>query len=177
MVAAYLLAGAAFEAGRHCQAFPAFGAERRGAPVVSFVRISETPIRRRSEVREPAFLIIQDQTLLNDPKLAAGLRPGGGVIVNTGATSEAMSEHYGLNVVTLRGNTLSTEALGRPVPNVALLSAFLALTNLLPMDALKKALAGRFKGDVLEKNLALVDNAASHVVEGQWKEMADAAGA
>ena len=64
VVAAYLLAAAAFDAGLQCQAFPAFGAERRGAPVVAFVRISETPIFRRNQVKHPAYLIIQDRTLL-----------------------------------------------------------------------------------------------------------------
>ncbi|RMD71774.1 MAG: pyruvate oxidoreductase subunit gamma, partial [Gammaproteobacteria bacterium] len=67
VVAAYLLAIAAFEEGKYSQAFPSFGAERRGAPVVAFVRASDTPFRRRCQVREPAFLIIQDHALLHVP--------------------------------------------------------------------------------------------------------------
>jgi len=168
VVAAYLLAGAAFEVGRHCQAFPAFGAERRGAPVTAFVRIADCPIRRRNQVRTPAFLIIQDDSLLHVPGVLDGLLPGGGVLVNSTESSESLSARLGVATASIPATTLSTEVLGRPMPNVALLAAFLTATGALPHDALDKALAHRFKGDVLERNRALMARAEASVPAGLW---------
>lgn len=168
VVAAYLLAAAAFEVGRHCQAFPNFGAERRGAPVTAFVRIADRPILRRSQVREPAFLLVQDDSLLHSPGVLAGLRPGGGVLVNATEESDALSRRLGVPAVSLGATALAQEFLGRPMPNVALLSAFLTLTGALPHDALDKALAKRFSGEVLRKNVKMAERAAALVPAGIW---------
>lgn len=170
VVAAYLLATAAFEEGRYAQAFPAFGAERRGAPVTAFVRIADRQIRRRCQVREPAFLIVQDDTLLHLPDITAGLQDGGAVLVNSNRSSEALAAQLGCVTVALPASTLAQEILGRPVPNTALLSAFLALTGLLPQASLVKALGQRFHGTVLEKNRALIERAAGAVSAGAWQE-------
>ncbi len=177
VVAAYLLAAAAFEAGQYCQAFPAFGAERRGAPVVAFVRVSDDEILRRNEVRDPAFLIIQDRTLMVEKGLTAGLKPGGGILINSQLSPEEAKEQYGQEMITLPATQMAVDLVGRPMPNVALLAAFLSLTDLLPQKALAKALGGRFKGDVLERNLKLAKLAASQVPAGLWKEKAYAASA
>lgn len=172
VVAAYLLATAAFEDGRYCQAFPAFGAERRGAPVVAFVRIADEPVIQRNEVAHPAFLIIQDETLFHEPHLVAGLKPGGGILMNSAMPSKQASAHYGQKMVTLPAGAMAMKAVGRPLANVALLAAFLSLTQVLPQEALAKALAGRFSGDVLEKNLALAAAAAACVRPGLWLKAA-----
>jgi len=177
VVADYLLAAAAFEAGRYCQAFPAFGAERRGAPVVAFVRIANRPIQRRSQVLHPDYLIIQDSALLHEPGLTAGLKPGGGILVNSPFSSEEISRQHGKDMVAIPATAMAIETIGRPVPNVALLSAFLALTGLMPLEALKKAVAGRFSGDIRERNLRLADEAATRVPRGLWKEKRHAASA
>lgn len=177
VVAAYLLAGAAFEVGRACQAFPNFGAERRGAPVTAFVRIADHPIKRRSQVRTPDFLIVQDESLLHVPGVLTGLKEGGGVLVNTTEDSESLGTRLGVRAAAVPATSLSVEFLGRPMPNVALLAAFLTATDILPHDALEKALARRFSGDVLKRNRKLVERAAACVPAGVWKEMAHAAGA
>lgn len=170
VVAAYLLASAAFETGRFAQAFPNFGAERRGAPVAAFVRIADRPIRRRCQVREPAFLIVQDDNLLHLPDITAGLQPGGAVLVNSTRDSDTLAAQHGHPVIALPAAVLAQDILGRPVPNTALLAAFLALTGLLPLPALLAALAGRFHGEILERNRALVEHAASLVEAGAWQE-------
>ena len=170
VAAAYLLAAAAFEAGFTCQAFPAFGAERRGAPVVAFVRIAETPIQRRNQVLHPAYLIIQDQTLLHEPGLTGGLLDGGGILLNSSRSSDEMSKQLGKPTVTLPATAMALETVGRDVPNVPLLSAFLTLTGILPHESLVHALEQRFKGAVLEKNKQLVELAAGRVPAGLWKE-------
>src|SRR5260221_13169617 len=87
VVAAYLLAAGAIRAGFNAQAFPAFGAERRGAPVTAFVRIRVTPIRRRAEVEHPDFLVVQDSKLLDIPGTTAGLVDGSGILVNAETVS------------------------------------------------------------------------------------------
>lgn len=168
VVAAYLLATAAFDAGRYCQAFPNFGAERRGAPVTAFVRIDDRVIRRRSQVREPAYLIVQDDSLLHSPGTLAGLKPGGGILVNSEETGEALAERLGVPVLSLPATAMAREVLGRPVPNVALLSAFLTATGAVPLDALDRALAERFKGDILRRNRKLLERAAATVPAGAW---------
>jgi len=170
VVAAYLLAAAAFDAGMQCQAFPAFGAERRGAPVVAFVRISRAPIQRRNQVLHPAYLIIQDRTLLHEPGLTEGLLPGGAILLNSNQSSEEASQLTGKPTVTLPATAMALETVGKDVPNVPLLSAFLTLTGLLPPDCLTHALAERFKGEILEKNQQLVKLAAGKVPAGLWKE-------
>lgn len=168
VVAAYLLAMAAYEQGRHGQAFPSFGAERRGAPVTAFVRIAEKPIKRRNQVLNPEFLIIQDHALLHTPGVLEGLPAHGKILVNSNLASETLSTEMGREVIAINASNLAKEILGRPVPNTALLSAFLALTGILPRTALGQALAKRFKGDLLEKNLALIEKASELVEEGLW---------
>lgn len=177
VVAAYLLATAAFEEGRYGQAFPAFGAERRGAPVTAFVRIADAPIRRRCEVLRPAFLIIQDEALLKVPGVLDGLQTGGGILVNSSSTAEALSAEHGRDMLSLPAAVLAQEVLGRPVPNTALLAAFLTLTGMLPREALVKALAERFRGKVLEKNTELIERASAMVTPGLWQEVSHAASA
>ena len=172
VVAAYLLATAAIEEGRYGQAFPAFGAERRGAPVVAFTRIADQPIRRRCQVREPAFLIIQDQALLQVPGVTDGLQPGGRILVNSSRPSAELCAELRKEVVALPATALANQILGRPVPNTALLSAFLTLTEILPREALVRSLGGRFKGAVLERNTQLIEAAAQQVEAGGWKETA-----
>ena len=175
VVAAYLLATAAFEAGRYGQAFPSFGAERRGAPVAAFVRIADAPIRRRCQIREPAFLIIQDEILLHVAGILDGLHADGGILVNSGRAPDELGMVAGHELITLPASALANETLGRPVPNTALLAAFLALTGLLPQQALVKALAERFTGNVLERNVRLAEQAAGLVPAGRWREESDAA--
>jgi len=170
VAAAYLLAAAAFEAGHTCQAFPAFGAERRGAPVTAFVRIDDKPIHLRSQVAAPDFLIVQDDTLLLDPNLTAGLKPGGAMLVNSRKPAEEIAKAFKTRVVAIPATELAVEEIGKPIPNTALLAAFLALTDHVPQSALAAALKGRFHGPVLEKNLKLIERAAQAVPAGAWKK-------
>ncbi|CCQ73648.1 2-oxoacid:acceptor oxidoreductase family protein [Magnetospira sp. QH-2] len=177
VVAAYVLATAAFEDGRFCQAFPAFGAERRGAPVVAFVRVSHSQILQRDEVKTPSFLIIQDETLLHEAGLTKGLKKGGGILINSTLDVKELKKRYKEDMIPIPATQMAIENVGRPVPNVALLSAFLEMTGMLPQSALKKALSQRFKAHVLENNLRLAHQAAKAVDKGMWKEIADAASA
>jgi pyruvate ferredoxin oxidoreductase gamma subunit len=175
VAAAYLLAATAFEAGWSCQAFPAFGAERRGAPVAAFVRIDTAPIQLRSQIRTPDILIVQDDTLLHDPKITAGLRPGGSMLVNSVLSGEEISQKFKCRAICIDATNMALAHIGRPIPNTALLAALLALTAQFPLSALSTALKKRFHGEVLAMNIDLIGHAAKAVPEGVWaKEPTDA---
>jgi pyruvate ferredoxin oxidoreductase gamma subunit len=175
VVAAYLLATSAINEGWHAQAFPAFGAERRGAPVIAFVRISHAPIKRRCQVAAPDFLIIQDEALMNIPSITEGLKPGGSILLNASNSSKKYADDSAdRNLVTLPATQLAQQYLGRPVPNTALLSAFLKLTDLLPQSSLIQSLEERFSGDLLDKNIALIEAAAETMPTNLWKKTANA---
>lgn len=169
VVAAYLIAMAAFEEGRYGQAFPNFGAERRGAPVMAFVRIADKPIQQRNQVLAPAFLIVQDQALLQIPGVTDGLLANGKILVNSNLTSAVISAQLRKEVIAIPAANLAKQVLGRPMPNTALLAAFFSLTGLLSLESLAKVLKHRFKDAVLEKNLQLIEQAAQQVQAGLWQ--------
>lgn len=177
VAAAYMLATAAFEVGKFVQAFPNFGAERRGAPVVAFVRIADQAFYRRCQVEQPSFLIIQDDALLNVPGVTDGLQEGGSILVNSTRPSEELSAHAKCELIALPATALAKEILGRPVPNTALLAAFVTMTGLMPVDALVQAVTRRFRGDVAERNTRLIKEAASLVTADHWKDRCHVAAA
>ncbi len=170
VVAAYLLAMAAFEEGRYGQAFPNFGAERRGAPVIAFVRIANEHILRRNQILNPAFLIIQDQALLHVSGVTDGLLPDGKILVNSPQSSDELSQQLGKEVISIQASMLAKKILGRPVPNTTLLAAFFALTGMLSQKSLRKVLQHKFKDVVLEKNLLLIQKAVELVPAGLWQK-------
>lgn len=173
VVAAYLLASAAIADKWHAVAFPAFGAERRGAPVAAFVRMAEQPFQRRDQIAHPDFLVIQDEALLHVEGVLDGLKPGGGVLVNSPRPNETLGIDAACQ--TVPATRLALDHLGRPIPNTALLSGFLALTGLFSPDALDRALAMRFSGKTLEANRHLADAALRGVSRGAWGEECRAA--
>jgi len=169
VVAANLLAEAAFSDGYAVQAFPSFGAERRGAPVSAFVRLARQPILSHCEVRQPDFLVVQDESLLHMPGITKGLKPDGGVLINSNKAVESFHLDDSCRPVALAASALAREVLGRPIPNTALIAAFAALTQLVSLQALGHALEDHFGGDVLAANRALIEKAAQMVHAGAWE--------
>ena len=159
VTAAELLSEAAFEEGRHAQAFPSFGSERTGAPVVAFCRISETPIRVREPVVEPHALIVQDPTLTHQVDLFSGLRPDGYVVVNSTRTidelglTELMTGRES-RVITVPATDIAREHIGRALPNAVLLGALAALTGIVHLSSVTGAVAERFAPTVADANIA-----------------------
>jgi pyruvate ferredoxin oxidoreductase gamma subunit len=134
VTAAELLASAAFREDRYAQAFPSFGSERMGAPVMSFCRIDDKPIRTREPVTEPDALLIQDPTLLHHAGILDGLRPNGYVLVNSsrGVEDVGLAEfaaQRGGHLVTVPATSLALANLGRPLPGAPMLGGFAALTQ------------------------------------------------
>ncbi|MGZ6796618.1 MAG: 2-oxoacid:acceptor oxidoreductase family protein [Nocardioidaceae bacterium] len=158
VTAAEMLSVAAFEEGRHAQAFPTFGSERTGAPVVSFCRIDDKPIRLREPITEPDALIVQDPTLLHQVNLFEGLRPDGFVLVNTSrglddlGIGDVVDTLNPDRVVAVPATDLAREHLGRPLPNAALLGGFAALTGQVTLTGVVRAIRARFPGEVGEGN-------------------------
>lgn len=180
VAAVWLLAAAAIREGRFAQAFPAFGAERRGAPVTAFVRLADRRLRRRSQILYPHFLIIQEAGLLDVPGVLEGLLPDGAVLVNSDEDSAALSHRLQVPAVALPAGEMALATLGRALPNTALLAAFAALTGLISRASLEAEVAERFadKGEeTVQSNLELVGQATERVTDGQWREVAHAAGA
>jgi len=171
VTAAELLSVAAFAEGRHAQAFPSFGSERMGAPVVSFCRIDDREIRTREPVMVPDALIIQDVTLLHQVDLFAGLSSEGYVLVNSSKSfdelglGEFLRTFHSERLLTCPASEFALEHLGRPLPNAALLGGFAALTHQITLDALDRALRDRFEGVVGERNAAAAAAAFQYVIE------------
>lgn|SRR5512134_1429876 len=158
VTAAEMLSIAAFEQGKHAQAFPTFGSERTGAPVTSFCRIDERPIRVREPISRPDALIVQDPTLLHQVDLFSGLGDDGWFLLNTSRDFgelglEEIVERLGPGrALTMPASELAREHLGRPLPNAVLLGGFAALTGVVSMDAVAKAIGDKFKGSVAAAN-------------------------
>ena len=158
VTAAELLSIAAFDEGRHAQAFPTFGSERTGAPVVAFCRIDDRPIRSRDPIAEPDVVIVQDPTLLHHVDLFGGLRKDGFVLLNTSSDFASLglgdlaSELGPTHCLSVPATELAREHLGRPVPNAPLLGAFAALTGVVSLASIQKVIRDRFGGKIGEGN-------------------------
>ena len=175
VTAAEMLSLAAFDEGRHAQAFPSFGSERNGAPVVSFCRIDDRPIRLREPVAAPDALIIQDPTLLHQVKVFDGFAKDGYLLINSkrSLTELGIAEYLASlppsHVAVLPATELALKHVGRPVPNVPLLGAFAALGGLISLDAVQAAIREKFKGAVAQGNMDAAREAYEIVMEQEKK--------
>ena len=169
VTAAEMLSVAAFLEGRNAQAFPSFGSERTGAPVVAFCRIDDKEIRLREPVMQPDALIIQDPTLLHQVDVFAGLKKDGYILINTNRSFEQLGltelvqgwRHERLSTVS--ATELSLKHVGRPMPNVPLLGGFAAVSGMVQLESVIEAIRQRFSGKVAEGNIAAATEAFSIV--------------
>ncbi len=169
VTAAEMLSIAAFEEGKHSQAFPSFGSERMGAPVTAYVRIDDREIELREPVLDPDLLIVQDPTLFHSVDVFSGLREDGWVRINSSKSveelgiGEAVGDLPGGHVVTVPATEMALKHLKRPTPNTVLLGAFAAMSDLLELDGVEKAILEKFPGKVGEMNVAAAKAAYSAV--------------
>jgi pyruvate ferredoxin oxidoreductase gamma subunit len=179
VTAAELLSVAAFREGRFAQAFPTFGSERTGAPVVSFCRIDDRPIRLREPITVPDAVIVLDPTLLHQVDVFGGLLPTGYLLLNTSRTVAELGLDDLLGVlgqrrmVSVPATDLAREHLGRPLPNAALLGGFAALTGQVSLDSVRDAITARFGGAAGAGNAAAA-TAAYALVDEQLRSTSDA---
>lgn len=148
VTATEMLSVAAFEEGHHAQAFPSFGSERTGAPVVAFCRLDDKEIRLREPIMQPDALIIQDPTLLHQIDVFAGLKPDG----------------YA-RLCILLANKLGMKHIGLPILNVPLIAGFAALSGMFKLESVIKAINEKFSGKVAEGNIAAATEAYALVKE------------
>ena len=174
VTAAEMLSVAAFREGRHAQAFPTFGSERTGAPVVAFCRIDTVPIRLREPITQPDAVLVQDPTLVHQVNLFAGLGADGYLLVNSihaaaelglGDLSERLRPD---RLLTVPATALAREHLGRPLPSAAMLGAFAALTGVVSLDSVTAAIRQRFPGRSGEGNADAAE-AAHRLVTDQLR--------
>jgi pyruvate ferredoxin oxidoreductase gamma subunit len=179
VTAAELLASAAFSEDRYAQAFPSFGSERMGAPVMSFCRMDDKPIRTREPVAEPDALLIQDPTLLHQSDLFAGLTEDGYVLVNSAENfaglglADLAAKHPADRLLVVPATALAMTHLGRPLPGAPMLGGLAALTGAVSLDAVLAAISERFTGKVADGNAAAA-RAAFEYVTAERKELTGA---
>ena len=162
---AEILSVAAFLEGRFAQAFPSFGSERMGAPVMAFCRIDDKEIRLREPVLQPDALIIQDPSLLHQVDLFEGLPARGYVLLNTTHGIDELGlrgfvagvQRYRLH--TLPATELALKHVGRAVPNAALLGGFAAITKVIALSSVVSAIRQKFPAKIADKNVAAATEA------------------
>lgn len=168
--AGYVLAVAAAEQGWTVQAFPEYGAERRGAPMRSYVRISDAPIRLRSGIDNPGIVIVLDPSLLATENVTSGLPEDGLLIINTSKSPEEMAETLGnpkVKLCTVDASAISVDTVGRDIPNTPMLGALAKVSDVLELEATLKAveeqLSGKLPPPVVEGNKEAIRRAYEEV--------------
>ena len=158
VTAAEMLALAGFMEGHMAQAFPSFGSERTGAPVVAFARLSSQEIRLREPVLEPDVVLIQDRTLLDSVDVFGGLKAEGYVLINSSQSVEALGleDLAGRlpagHVLTVHATRYALEKIGRPLPGAGMLAGFAAMTGMMKLESVQAAYNEKFSGRVAQAN-------------------------
>ncbi|MCS7114141.1 MAG: pyruvate ferredoxin oxidoreductase subunit gamma [Nitrososphaerota archaeon] len=167
VTAAEIAAYAAIAEGKHAQAFPSFGPERRGAPVVAFSRFSDKPILIRSEIYTPDIVVVLDPGLLRVVNVTEGLKPKGVVIVNTSKKAEELVKNYNLSnfkVGVVNATRIALDILKLPIVNTAMLGSFARITELVKLESIIEIIKHRFRGAAGEKNVEAVKRAHDETV-------------
>lgn len=170
VTAAEMLSIAAFKQGHRAQAFPSFGSERTGAPVVAFCRIDDKPIRLREPIVAPDALIVQDAHLLQQVDIFQGLKPDGYVLINSRQSysemglDEIAAQLPEGRLATLSATEIAMKHLGRPLPNAVLLGGFAAMTGMISLEAVIHAINTKFRGEVALRNIAAASEAHATIM-------------
>ena len=174
--ASLLLADAAFNTGKYIQGFPEYGAERMGAPITDYNRISTAPIRIHCNIYNPDYVVVVDDTLLNSVDVTSGLKESGAIIINTtkdGETLKRLLKGYKGHIYTIDARTVSVEALGKYFPNTPMLAAVVKVTGIIPEEDFLKDMEGSFKHkfakkpEVIEGNMKALEIALQKVIKVQ----------
>ena len=168
VTAADLLAVAGFKEGYYTLSFPMFGAEKRGTPVASFLRISDRPIVQRDEVYNPDYVVVMDPSLIGVVDVLAGIKKDGMLIANYPKGSEDLkrSMNTDVRVYSINATKMAMEHLGRPITNTAMVGALVGATNIVKLETLKETIREWFEDESLaEKNIRLVEEAYQHMKE------------
>jgi len=162
-----LLALAAIEEGKFAQGFPAFGPERRGAPVLAFNRVNDKQIMVRSGIYTPDVVVVLDSSLVKLVNVTEGLKPDGILIVNTTHSPQEIREQlkYPGKIFTVDATHIAREELGTPITNTTMLGALIKATKVIKLDSLKGPLEHRF-GKIAQKNIKACKRAFEELKNG-----------
>ena len=172
--ASLLLADAAFNTGKYIQGFPEYGPERMGAPITAYNRISSSPIRIHSNIYEPDYVVVVDDTLLDSVDVTAGLKPEGAIVINTVKEDENIKKSlkgYSGKVYKIDARKISMETLGKYFPNTPMLAAIIKVSKIMNEDDFLKDMQGSFKHkfakkpEVIEGNMKAIEMALKEVKE------------
>jgi pyruvate ferredoxin oxidoreductase gamma subunit len=164
VTSAEIIAQAAIAKERYAQAFPSFGPERRGAPVLAFLRVSDKPIRLRSRIYKPDAVIILDATLLGTVNPTEGLKDGGFVVINTNKSAdELVSLFPGHNIAFVDASKIAREELGVPITNTTMLGSLVKVTHAVDIESLEAPVKSRF-GANAQKNINAYTRAYNETV-------------
>jgi pyruvate ferredoxin oxidoreductase gamma subunit len=157
----------------HVQAFPEFGAEKRGAPILAFNRISKKPIRSHSQVYDPDIVVVTDPSLLGMVDVTSGAKEDAVFLMNTTFDIDLVRKKLSLGekkIYSLDAYSIAEQELGRAIPNVPMVSALIKVTGLMDLDKFKKnirvSLGKKLRPEVVEKNMRTIDRAFEEVKEG-----------
>jgi pyruvate ferredoxin oxidoreductase gamma subunit len=170
--ASLLLADAAFNTGKYIQGFPEYGPERMGAPITAYNRISDERINIHSNIYEPDYVVVVDESLVSAIDVTAGLKESGAIIINTEKTPEEMKKYlkgYKGKVCTINARRISEETLGKNFPNTPMLGAVVKVGGIMEpqkfMEDMKESFAHKFKTkpEVIEGNMKAIERAMQEV--------------
>jgi len=165
VTSAELIALAAIDEGQYAQAFPLFGPERRGAPVVAFLRVSSSQIRIRSKVYQPDIVVVLDPTLLDIVDVSSGLKSKGTLVINTAKTMEQVRKDYGFKgrLAVVDAGKIAMEEMKVPITNTTMLGALIRAAGITPMSSMDKPLNNRF-GKIAERNKKAMQRAYEETI-------------
>ena len=170
--ASLLLADAAFNTGKYIQGFPEYGPERMGAPITAYNRISTKPITIHSNIYEPDYVVVVDDSLLESVDVTAGLKNTGAIVINTTKDGEYLKEHlngYEGEIYKIDARKISEEALGKYFPNTPMLAAIVKVSNVMTDEEFLNDMQGSFKHkfakkpEVIEGNMKALEMALKEV--------------
>jgi len=151
VTSAYILAIAAFKDGKYCQAFPFFGTERRGAPVVAFTRIDDKFIRTREQVYNPDYVVVLDPTLIGVVDVTEGLSKDELIVINTNQKVDLNAK-----VKMVDATSIALEVIGKPFVNTPMIGALIGATDIVSLKSVIEAIKERFPSELAEKNIQAV---------------------
>ena len=172
--ASLLLADAAFNTGKYIQGFPEYGPERMGAPITAYNRISDKPITIHSNIYEPDYVVVVDDTLLESVNVTAGLKKTGAIVINTTKNNEEIKQHlkgYEGEVYKIDARKISMEALGKYFPNTPMLAAIVKVSKVMTDEEFLNDMQGSFKHkfskkpEVIEGNMRALELALGSVTK------------
>jgi pyruvate ferredoxin oxidoreductase gamma subunit len=165
VTSAELLARAAISEDKYAHAFPSFGPERRGAPVLAFVRISGEPLRIRAEITQPDVVAVLDPGLITIVNVTAGLKANGLVVINTKKSAEQIQQQLGIStpVATVDATKIAREVLGVPITNTTMIGAVIKATGVVGLESLIEPLQDRF-GRIADRNINAMKRAYEETI-------------